>query len=336
MKQAVIVVDVSLERFERYVGDVLQAPVHLTHWEGEAALPSFLRNEYEFYEGNVAGAPVLFLFSGEEATPSVVRKHQEAMRERWQGPIAFVFDRVTPYARQGMIRARVAFVVPESQLYLPTLGMDLRERFRAPRTGAATLRPSAQAALLHVLTGGGSLTGTPTKLAAALTYTPMAMGKALDQLEGAGLVDVRRQGRERLFRLAGEPEELWQRAQPLLANPVKRRRYLAQIPPVETAGLRAGLSALATYSSLAEPRVPVLALTAEQARRESAADGAIDVPSPEEAGLEVELWSYSPSLLSPGPAVDRLSLYLSLRDDEDERVQSALDEMMRGVRWSRA
>jgi hypothetical protein len=31
--------------------------------------------------------------------------------------------------------------------------------------------------------------------------------------------------------------------------------------------------------------------------------------------------------------VDRLSLYLSLREDMDERVRSALDEMMLGVAW---
>ena len=31
--------------------------------------------------------------------------------------------------------------------------------------------------------------------------------------------------------------------------------------------------------------------------------------------------------------VDRLSLYLSLRDDPDERVQGALEDMLEGVKW---
>jgi hypothetical protein len=63
------------------------------------------------------------------------------------------------------------------------------------------------------------------------------------------------------------------------------------------------------------------------------ARGVQELLAADEAGFEVEVWSYEPDLLSDGPAVDRFSLYLSLRDDTDERVQSALAEMMRGVTW---
>jgi hypothetical protein len=95
----------------------------------------------------------------------------------------------------------------------------------------------------------------------------------------------------------------------------------------------AGLSALATYSALAEPAVPVVALDRVKARSLQGVRGVQELPTADEAELEVEVWSYKPGLLSEGAAVDRLSLYLSLRDDTDERVQSALDEMMRGVTW---
>ncbi|MEI8121955.1 MAG: hypothetical protein WCI20_07870 [bacterium] len=42
---------------------------------------------------------------------------------------------------------------------------------------------------------------------------------------------------------------------------------------------------------------------------------------------------YRPEILSDGPTVDRLSLYLSLREEHDERVQSALKELLESVRW---
>ncbi|MGB4592191.1 MAG: hypothetical protein WBI63_00220, partial [Coriobacteriia bacterium] len=140
-------------------------------------------------------------------------------------------------------------------------------------------------------------------------------------------------GRERRFELAGEPTDLWRQAQPLLRSPVSRRRYLVGVAPSGRKGLAAGLSALATYSALAEPAVPGVALDRVKAKSLLDVGGVQALPTADEAELEVEVWSYEPGLLSDAATVDRLSLYLSLRDDTDERVQSALDELMRGVTW---
>jgi len=47
----------------------------------------------------------------------------------------------------------------------------------------------------------------------------------------------------------------------------------------------------------------------------------------------VETWTYAPDTLSTGPTVDVLSLYLSLRDNQDERVEAALEEAMEALKW---
>jgi hypothetical protein len=45
-------------------------------------------------------------------------------------------------------------------------------------------------------------------------------------------------------------------------------------------------------------------------------------------------WIYAPAVISDdGKQVDDLSLYLSLRDSPDERVQGALTEMMEAMPW---
>ena len=56
-------------------------------------------------------------------------------------------------------------------------------------------------------------------------------------------------------------------------------------------------------------------------------------PSPVPGALEISVWSYAPSLLAKGNAVDRLSLYLSLKESQDERIEAALEEMMRELQW---
>ena len=55
---------------------------------------------------------------------------------------------------------------------------------------------------------------------------------------------------------------------------------------------------------------------------------------PEEDTVQIERWKYAPGLLSSdSQTVDRLSLYLSLKDDPDERTQAALTELLEQIQW---
>ena len=311
----------------------LHTTARLEPWRGVAALPAYLAGQYELFDGTVGGVHILFLQSTEEPVPSVAKKHERALQQHWVGPVAFTFPRITPRTRQRMVSEGLSFVVPGNQVHLPVLGVSLRERYQTRAQTPDRLRPSAQVMLLHALAKHSPPANTPSGMARQLGYTPMAMGQALNQLEHAGLVRVRKAGRERLFELAGDPADLWLQAQPVLASPISRRRYVVGVAAPASVGLACGLSALAGYSALAEPQVPAVALTGEQAKGLLDARSVQELPSAAEADLEIEVWAYTPTLLSDAPTVDRLSLYLSLREDTDERVQSALDEMMRAVTW---
>jgi DNA-binding transcriptional ArsR family regulator len=324
----------SAKDLEDYLKETLHAPVRLERWRGATALPAYLTGQYGFLDGSIGNVRVLFLQSAEEPVPSVAKKHERALQQHWTGAVAFAFPRVTPRTRQRMVSEGLPFVVPGSQVYLPFLGTSLRERYAAPRTSPAErLRPSAQVLFLASLMNPASAADTPTEAAKRLGYTAMAMGQALTQLEDAGLMRVRKEGRERRFGLADDPAVLWERAQTLLASPVSRRHHLAGVPASARKGPVAGLSALATYSAIAEPGVLVVALDRAKTKALLGAKNIEELTGPEEADLTVEVWSYDPALLSKAPAVDRLSLYLSLREDPDERVQAALAEMMRGMAW---
>jgi hypothetical protein len=47
----------------------------------------------------------------------------------------------------------------------------------------------------------------------------------------------------------------------------------------------------------------------------------------------IEIWRYDPKLLSINGVVDKLSLYLLLNDDINERVQGELQQMMEEIKW---
>ena len=321
-------------RLERYLDDALGIRVAVVPWETEGRLPLFLQDRYRFFQAEALNQKCLFMVDAhaEEVSPAAIRKHVEQVRGKWDGPVVYVRDRIIAYNRKRLIEHKVPFIVPGTQMYLPTLGIDLREHFRKLREDKRALGPAAQAVLIHaLLRDAGNL--SPTALARKLGYSVMAMSRALDELDAAELGQTTSNGRERRLRLAGPKREVWEKAQPLLRSPVVKRHAIRLAPNAELPGPRAGLDALAHYTMLAELGTSVMALGRENWKVLRQTAGVKTAMNDEPGAATVEVWSYAPVLFADGGWVDRLSLYLSLRETQDERVQAALDQMLKEVPW---
>jgi DNA-binding MarR family transcriptional regulator len=319
---------------EMYFHETLGVKLTLAPWASEGRMPLFLQDRYRFFQGQVLNLRCLFMADTheQEESPAVIRKHLDQVRAKWDDPVVYVRNRVTAYNRKRLIEHKVPFVVPGTQMYLPLLGIDLREHFRKLRQDKSGLGPAAQAVLIHALLRGPENLG-PTVLAKQLGYSIMTMSRALDELDAAELGHTVANGRERRIGFVGPKRELWEKAQPLLHSPVVKRCSIRLSPNTKLPGPRAGLSALAHYSMLAEPKGIAIALGREDwnVLRQNARTQAIMADEPD--AVTIELWNYTPSLFAEQGWVDRLSLYLSLRETDDERVQAALDQMVKEVLW---
>ena len=139
-------------------------------------------------------------------------------------------------------------------------------------------------------------------------------------------------GKERHLHFPETGKPLWEKVLPYLNTPVKKRLYVASSMQTGSGSL-AGQSALARYSMLAEPKVPVFAFSGDEWKVRIQHDQIVALTLPEPGAFEIELWKYAPALFGQEGRVDRLSLYLSLRDSADERIQSALDALWGGMEW---
>jgi DNA-binding MarR family transcriptional regulator len=239
------------------------------------------------------------------------------------------------YERKRLIEQKVPFIVPGNQLYLPDLGIDLREYFRHRSiTAAAALSPSAQAMLITALMRRPwQAEWQPSVVAAALGYTPMTLSRAVKELTASGIATPYMLGRTRCLRMERTARETWEQARPLLRTPVKRSVWVHDDKAI--AGqprLLAGLSALAHHSMLAEPKWPIYAISPAQWRAATQA-GIEELPEAAAGACEWQLWSYASALLVGTGVVDPLSLTLSLQDNPDERIQLALDEIKGQMPW---
>ncbi|MCW8208502.1 hypothetical protein D8B24_16025 [Verminephrobacter aporrectodeae subsp. tuberculatae] len=321
-----------------YLHEVLgiDAP-DLRPWERANELPYFLRDAFQFSELELLGQPVVLAIGRAEAKQSLseVRTWLDKVLALAGQPAVYVTDALASYDRRRLIEQKVPFIVPGNQLYLPDLGLDLREYFRqrAPATEAA-LSPSAQAMLITaLLRQPWQPDWQPSKVAAALGYTPMTLSRAVRELTAAGLAAAHTVGRSRWLRMELPPKQVWERARPALRTPVRRTVWVAAHGVAAHRPSRlAGLSALARHSMLSEPKWPVHALSAADWKAATDA-GVRELPDPEAGAQEWQLWSYSPALMPNASTVDPLSLTLSLQENADDRIQLALDELKGQLPW---
>jgi hypothetical protein len=326
----------------KYLISLTGAPVELTADPTAAdSLPAFLGAAYDAYRGSLFGAPYLFLCSkgAKTWTASQIAKHASIVSAKLGHRTAFVYPHMSPSERKQLIQRQVSFIVPGRQTYLPLALIDLRER--AKGGGLATTPPSgtfsapAQALLLFQLQKKRASGAWPAhRWAKELAYSRMTLSRAVRQLASAGLCSAPPGKREKPIEFLHCGAALWQAALPHLASPVSKRAWCTLGKHVEALALEAGTSALARVSQLSAGRTRVVAVSPTTYREAARTKGLVPLPTADEASALVERWRYAPETLSPdGHTVDRLSLYLSLREDPDERVQAALDQLMEQTEW---
>ncbi len=322
----------------RYLYEVLGIPTpEEKPWAPAAALPYFLKDAFQWVELELLGRPVVLAMALSADKPALgeLRTRLDKARGLGDQPVVFVTDALASYERKRLIEQKVPFIVPGNQLYLPDLGLDLREYFRqrVPSAGSA-LSPSTQAILISALMNEPQATDwLPARLASDMGYTPMTQSRAVRELSAAGLATTLRVGRSQCLHREQPPGAIWAMARPLLRSPVRRTVWvMSDSLPADRDWRLAGLSALARDSLLAEPKRPVYATTLAQ-WREAQNAGAREAPEPSDGALELQLWHYHPALVPGRTTVDPLSLILSLQDSADERVLQALDELNGRLPW---
>lgn len=321
----------------RYLHEVLGISVpRYRSWTGQEKLPYFLLEAFDFWKLELLGCPILLVMDrgGGQARIGEIRSRLHKVQTMTNELAVYVTNSLMSFERKRLIEQKVPFIVPGNQLYLPDLGIDLREYFRQrPNTDQTSISPSAQALLITALLRPiWEVEWQPSEIIAMLGYTQMTRSRAVNELTAAGIIVTNKVGRAKVLRFVAPPSETWVRAKPILRSPIKRAFWALPTDALSKVPKRlAGLSALTRYSMLAEPELPVFAVS--QIDLNNLRPQIEELPEPVAGACEWQVWNYSPALQPRGDTVDLCSLILSLKDNPDERVQIALDELKGQLPW---
>ena len=286
-------------------------------------LPNFIVTRYRLQRVSMNGQGVIFLYPKTELEQVEVLKKQIARIQKNENlPVVLVLNELSFRQKEYLIREKIPFIVEGRQIYLPFMALYLQERCNAEKKPREEILPSAQMLLLHFIYGGAQELST-SQAAKDLELTPTSISRASRQLEEMGLLHIRKAGVQRILYSEDSPKMLFQKTGDTLLNPVRRTVYI----PKELVGtdlLESGYSALAEYSMLNAPNVRCYAAE----RISQWKDVMTNSLQNSQVQVAVEMWRYNPRKLSMRNAVDELSLALALREDADERVEEAVEEML--------
>ncbi len=321
-----------LASLKDYLRDTLDIPIHPHEWEG--TLPHFLRHAYRLYSVKLFTTRILLALDKglEEQTPAVIRKHFRLLQEADGNDreIVYVKEQLSAFNRKRLVEYMIPFIVPGNQMYLASLGIDFREHFRRKQTAPRQLSPSTQALLINLLIQPEAKRHTPQSAAREFKYSSMSMSRAFSEMEVLNLVKVKRAGRERILQLSDSPSRIWKAALPYLRSPVGKRVIIQECD--ELAGLpKANQSALSEYTMLAPPKRPVYAVEQAKWKVIRQTIDTTSIPRLDPQAVELEIWRYTPRHFLTESLVDPLSLYLSLKDDQEERIAVNLEELLKEV-----
>ena len=259
-------------------------------------------------------------------------KQLKQYRDKTGMEAAFLMGRLTKAQRDALIGRKIPFVSLPDQAYLPFLGMVLRNSFKkAADVSNGKMMPATQSLFLYILYHKDSGYIVKKQAAEDLSLTRTSITRSSKQLKQMGLIAEEKQGKEiRMIPLAAG-RDLYERAKDFLINPVQKRLYINE-NRMKSDLFLSGESLLSRHSMLGSPKYETYAAYKGSVEMES-----LELIDPlwqsDRGSMVLELWKYDPALFAVKGEVDPVSLAMSLSESEDERVQGAVEEYLKGYEW---
>lgn len=318
--------------FEKYFSESIGENIKIEPWAGQRTLPLLFNDRYRFFQTEILGVHCLLTEPLEESAGVIVLQKQMKMLSKYTDlRIVLLFKTISQYKRKQLITNRMPFFIENGQMYLPFLGLDIKDDLKSDVEENEKFTAQMQFVYLMFLYAPETKI-TATELANQLGCSPMHALRALSGLYERNLIlyDIGgKTSRGKYYHRIGDPE-YYQKGLRYLENPIMRTEHTDTILHGYPS---AGLDALSQMSMINPYDYPEQAVGKTEAK--GIKGGFVKEPGriKDEKLPEIQIWRYDPTRLSKDGCVDIVSLSLTLRDLHDERVDQAISERLKGEPW---
>lgn len=239
--------------------------------------------------------------------------------------VAFRLLSAPSYMRGRLIEQGIYFILSNQYVFLP--GLLINERIKQKSNPGQQLSPAAQYILLYYLLHEEIAEFTIQEIQPRTPYNYLAVSRAISELEEKQLLHIQKEWKTKLISSPIARKELWENALSFLSSPVKKTVYAEKI--WEAPFYMGGITALSHYSFLNPDDQQTVAIWEKDFEP---GNNPYFEGSDSDSAFKIEIWKYSPQMGSwQNEYVDKLSLYLSMRDDNDPRVEKELKTIINKI-----
>lgn len=314
---------------KEFIEGILHQKTELFPYVETEKLPLTLRAGWDFFVMEIGGCRCLLASPREKCGFVQLKKAQKRLEQLTGLRCVLHLTQLNAYSQERMVEEGIPFVLEGRQVYLPFLGVLLRQNeSREPRP-CDRISFLTQRLLLTAIYNAWDKV-TVTLAADYLKVSKMSVTRCFDEMESLEIPILQKCGRTRQVTCTGDRKEWWAQIRPFLRDPVLREfRLAAEVP--ETMIL-SGETALAALSMLEDGTYPTYAVTKAQVGEYGLREMK-QVPRNETPGCVIQELGYLIPYLN-GRTIDPLTLSLIMeKEREDPRVDMALDRMLEEYVW---
>ena len=327
----------NIEKAQTYVKTISDMDLTATDAERELKkrLPIAIISAYECYKAelkisDVTTVDLLLLepVDSSSCTPVQLQKHQQLVTNAVGMHTVFVLDSPAAYNVTRLPSARVNYIIPGRQIFIPSLLIELKKiSFDFPEENAP-MPPLAQIMILKQLHGimieGLDSDSLRERLIPTPSYSNIR--RAINWLVSNKIIQMVG-GKKKTIEFLAHKRELWNLVLPKMPSPIDRVYYTDEEPDYPYNKL-SGETAMGELTMLAHPEGTTFAVIKSWATVHA------NILDKQYGRNTIEVWRYDPNFLSFSTnIVDPLSLYLCMRENKDERIQIELEKLINNFVW---
>lgn len=314
-----------------YLKSIFGNKIYFLYNEYERNFPLFLKDEFDFLKFQLSGNERKYILTKPKKKFDIklntIRKQQNQIEKISGCYPVLVVDELRLSQRNALIQSDFAFVVPNHQIYIPNMMMNLTEKDVVKKEYDSYFSVQAQVLFIYMLLNRVKETNA-RQLSNQLPLSVATINRALNELVDRELIYTVGNNTRKAYKSIAK-KLFWEKGKEFLFNPVSRVYYVKNRPYEFLMSNELALTRLSwslNYSTMSY----YAASNKEIAEME--ASNFIDRYNLfDDSFYTIEQFKYDPKILSDSNYIDVISLFAQFKDHKDERIQMALDEIMGDV-----